>query len=185
MSVHQLVVGDSGAGKSTSMQRYVVPSWLSPQRFGIRRPPRPVAVLDPQRKPWPAGCWCTDDLDEWLETLKRSRQVVAVWEECGSMCEEDWHVAQRGKWAATQSRNLGHLVYFLAQRSKQVPPSIRNQCGTVYAFHQQDEQDRRILVGSYGPEFWAANQLDIGQCLVKRPMQKTVKTRFFSVRDLR
>lgn len=182
--IHWLVAGESGSGKSASMMTAVAPSWLDPVRFRLPRQPRAVLVLDPQLKSgWLGACtWITADPDEWLAALKRSRSCVGIWDEAGNTIESDPKLGQRLSWVPMQSRNLGHLVYFIGNRAGQLPIGYQNQCGSALIFHQRSDYDRRRLSQLYGPEMMTANTLDIGECLIARPMKSPVKTRLFRIK---
>ncbi len=163
------------------MREVVIPSWLYPGRYRIKRPARHVLVLDPQLKAGWGATWVTKDPYEWLAALKASRSCVGVYDEAGNQLESDPKLEREMGWAAMESRNNGHLIYFLAQRAGQLPLGMRNQCGQAYVFHQRSEYDRRWLSVTYGAEMFAANTLGVGECLIGLPMQKPVKTRFFAV----
>lgn len=182
--IHWGVFGESGSGKSVSTSQYIAPSWLWPARFGLKRPARHVLVCDPQMKAmWRGKCtWITPDVDAWVAAMKASRECVCIWDEAGNSMEADPAMALRHSWVAMQSRNLGHLVYFLCQRAGQLPIGVGNQCAQAYVFFQRSPYDRRILAQAYGEEMHQAGQLTVGECLIGQPMKKPVKTRFFSVR---
>lgn len=182
--IHWGVFGESGSGKSVSTSQFIAPSWLWPARFGLKRPPRKVLILDPQLKAMWKGryTYITADPDQWLDALKRNTDCVGIWDEAGNTLEADPSLVRRMSWVPMQSRNLGHLVYFLCQRAGQMPLGYRNQCGQAYVFHQRSDYDRRWLSTAYGQEMMAANTLDVGECLIGLPMKRPVKTRFFSVK---
>lgn len=177
--IHWLVCGESGSGKSRSMREAVIPAWRNPSRFRLRRPARNVLVLDPQLKADWGATWVTKDPLEWLAALKKSRSCVGVYDEAGNQLESDPKLTRDMGWAAMESRNNGHLIYFLAQRAGQLPLGMRNQCGQAYVFNQRSEFDRRWLAITYGEGMRSANRLEVGQCLIGLPMKNPVLCRFF------
>ncbi len=182
--IHWGCFGESGTGKSVSMSHHIAPSWLWPSRYGIKRPPRKVLVCDVQMKAMWRGnyTFITDDVDEWVRALRANKDCVGIWDEAGNTMEADPGLARRHSWVAMQSRNLGHLIYFMCQRAGQLPLGMRNQCGQALVFNQRSDYDRRWCAMSYGQEMMAADTLGVGECLIGRPMQKPVKTRFFSIK---
>lgn len=178
ISCHWLIVGNIRAGKSVALRQHIVPAWAWPEKYGIRRPPKHVIVLDPIGQRWPGATFVTRDHLEWLEALQGSRGCVGVWDECGNDCESNPDIARQLLWAATLSGNNGHAVYFVGQRAFQIPPSIRNNCASAIVFHQRGLNDRKVLADVYGQEMMAANTLATHECIVARSMERTVKTRF-------
>lgn len=153
------------------MRERIVPSWLAKGK--------PVLVLDILRQPWNAT-WQTDDPHEWLDALKRSQGCIGVWDECGSMCFAEPRLSRDLNYAATISRNDGHLVYFLSQRLYLVPPVFRLQCSWAYLFRLRgsDVKEAVELYPEPGLES-ALPRLAVGECIVIKPVQKPIKTRVF------
>lgn len=173
--VHRLVVGRTGMGKSRVMRERIIPGWLRHPRT-----PRQVAVLDPLGQDWGRGCWVTTDPYEWLDVLKRSRYVVGVVDEPELAINADPKLMQAMLWAATISRNYGHLIYFLAQSGYQLPVRFRSQCTWGYVF-QQFPHDCRALVETFGNHelMTLPTQLPPGTCLLVKPLAQPVLVKVF------
>jgi hypothetical protein len=170
--MHRLVVGETGCGKSRMLREIIIPEWI--------RRGHPVCVLDPLSQPWRATYQTTDPHD-WLDTLRRSKGCIGVWDECGNMCEEEPALKRELNYAATVSRNDGHLVYFVGQRLYQIPPTFRNQCSWSYLFRLRGRRDVQEAADLF-PDQGVAESLpglDYGECFLLRPFKKPVKTRIF------
>ncbi len=168
---HKFVVGETGTGKSRLIMTRLCPAWL---HVG-----RPVVVLDPIGRKWPAT-FVTKDPDEWLATLQRSWGCVAVWDECGQMCFEKPDIARRLAWCVTVGRNLHHETYLVAQRTTMVPPSLRSQCSSAFVFNQA-QPDAEAISKQYGdPILLGSAVIPPGHAFVRRRFKPTVKTVFFN-----
>lgn len=171
--IHWLVTGESGSGKSRTIREKIIPLW--------KRRGRHVIVCDPLGQRWPGAARIVNRPEAMLAMMRCNQQMVGIWDECGSMCESESKLSDAVSWLAMQSRNRGHLIYFMAQRAYQLPIGFRNQCGSALVFHQRSDVDRGCLARLYGDEMLEANRLSIGECLVAAPMKKTVKVRMFSI----
>lgn len=182
--IHWGVFGESGSGKSVTMSQFIVPTWLWPDRYNLKRPPRKVLICDPQLKAMWRGkyTFITKDADEWMAALKLNRDCVGVWDEAGNSLQSDRKLERRMGWVPMESRNNGHLIYFICQRAGQLPIGYRNQCAQAFVFWQRSSYDRRELAESYGERMMEANKLTVGECFIAQPMKEPVKTRFFSIK---
>ena len=168
--MHNAVVGMSGCGKSRMMKEIIIPAW---RQRGV-----PVMVLDPMCAQWPAD-WITDDPYKFLSAAQSSRRCVLVVDECDEMLRASAQRERDLKYLATRSRNDGHLAYFLAQRTMQIPPSYRNQCSTFYAFLQVPEDAEEIYNLTGQRAAFDAPRLPLGACIVCKPGVEPVRIRVF------
>lgn len=168
--MHWLVTGISGSGKSRVMKQVIIPDWKA---RGVK-----VAVLDPLQAPGWHADYQTADPFAFARVVKGSRRIVAVIDETAEVCS-DWKAYQEIKWCATVARNFEILSYFLAQRTTQVPPNIRNQCTNALVFNQKlsDLQEVADLVNQ--PACLAVAQYPKGVCMLVRPFENPVKIRVF------
>lgn len=134
------VIGKSGCGKSRLVRDVILPAWV---RRGYS-----VAVLDPLCQPWPGANWQTNDPARFLAMAKASEQCVLVVDEAQDTMRGTPQRERDMAWLSLQSRNRGHVVYFLGQRALQLPPNVRNQLTHAYAFHQttKDAEDLGSLL---------------------------------------
>ncbi len=60
----------------------------------------------------------------------------------------NYFTSEEGQRLATKSRHRGLTVTFIAQRANQLPPNIRGQCTSVYAFYTSKD-DAKLLNAAY------------------------------------
>lgn len=172
--MHWLVTGNTGSGKGVVMKRFIIPDH--------RRRGRKVAVLDPLEAPdWHAD-FQTADPFHFMRVVKASSNIVAVIDETAEVTS-DWKAYQEVKWAATVARNRGILSYFLAQRTLQVHPNIRNQCSNAIVFNQTIADLQTVADLLNQPRCLEAAGFQSGLCLLVRPFKDPVKIRVFTPRN--
>ena len=170
--MHSLVVGITGSGKSRLAKQIIIPGWC---RRGYA-----VLVLDPIGQPWPGAHWVTDDPMTFLDKAKASEKCVLIVDECSTALRGDAKTERATRWLATQSRNRGHIAYFLGQRVLQMQPDIRDNCGAAFVFQQNPDN-----AGWFNDQ-WnlptvarEAPCLPLGVCLHAQPFKTPVKMRVF------
>ena len=140
--IHYLIIGKSGTGKSTLA------------RTLARRSSRIVAVLDPDESEhvkWKAE-YIESDWQKYLATMKASKNVDAFIDESGTtITGREKNQYSSVQWLGTQSRKHGIKCYFIAQRSVQIPPNIRDQCGTLYLFNVS-RTDSKVFAYEHGDD---------------------------------
>lgn len=153
------------------MRERIVPAYM--------RGGRPVVVLDILRQPWGATAQ-TDDPYHFLDIMQRNTGAVGVWDECGTMLDSEPKLRRDLQWLATVSRNNGHTMYFLSQRFYLIPPTFRYQCthGFLFRLRGRDAIEAAQLFPDPGLESMLPT-LGVGECIITKPMEKAVKTRFF------
>lgn len=168
--MHWLVTGISGAGKGLIMKRIMIPDL---RRRGVR-----VAVLDPLQAPDWGDVFQTSDPERFLRVVRHYPSTAMVVDEYGQWTS-DYQVMRSLEWCATVARNHGNLGFFMAQRVKQIPPNVRNQCTNALVFRQQaaDLDDLATMLDQ--PGVMAAQQLPAGTCLLVKPFQTPVKIKVF------
>jgi hypothetical protein len=172
--MHWAITGGTGMGKGVIMKRFIIPDH--------RRRGRKVAVLDPLEAPdWHAD-FQTADPFHFMRVVKASSNIVAVIDETAEVTS-DWKAYQEVKWAATVARNRGILSYFLAQRTMQIPPNIRNQCTNGIIFKQNVADLQECVVLFNEPLCMQAMNFESGLCLCVRPLKTPVKIRVFTPRN--
>jgi hypothetical protein len=131
------VVGESGSGKSRLCREFLAPAWNS-RGFA-------TYALDPLRQPWPVY-WQTDNPERFLEAMKNSTRCVGFVDEAQETMRGNPQRERDMAWLGLQSRNKGHVLYFLAQRIMQLPPNVRNQCTEAYIFRQTADDAEWLAV---------------------------------------
>ena len=166
--MHWLVTGISGCGKSRVMREFVIPAH--------RRAGRWVGVLDPLGSTWPSN-WTTSDPQAFVAAAKASRNCVWVVDEYGQFTS-DYDTMRSLEWLFTVARNYGHLSYALAQRVKQIPPNVRNQCSHALVFNQQGADLADLAAMMNQPGVMDAVNFPAGVALVVEPFKppKPIKT---------
>lgn len=166
--MHWIVTGISGCGKSRAMREIIIPAH--------RRAGRWVGVLDPLGGTWPAN-WTTTDPHAFVEAAKKSRNCVWVVDEYGQFTS-DYATMRELEWLFTVARNYGHLSYALAQRVKQIPPNVRNQCSHGLIFNQQGADLADLAAMMNQPDIMQAAAFPPGVAIVVEPFQtpRPVKT---------
>lgn len=131
---HVLVVGQTGSGKTTFLQQLAA-------RFT-----RPVLVCDRKRLSGWTCAYQTGDIDDFIAVAQDSRACALIVDDAGFTLRRN---EPRHDWLATESRNLGHRAYFLAQRPKQLAPTVRDQCSELILFYLRAD-DARWLAADFG-----------------------------------
>lgn len=168
--MHNLIVGLTGSGKSRLCREIIVPRWCAK---GVA-----VLVLDPLLQPWPGAHWVTDDPEAFLATAKASRSCVLIADEAQETMRGTPERERKMVWTATQSRNCGHLAYFLGQRAMQMPPNVRSNCTNGYIFRQQ-APDLKVLEGIFSGDLSAITDFPPGVCYRVSAFGKPEKMRVF------
>lgn len=172
--MRNLVLGESGCGKSRLMREVIVPYWA---RRGFA-----VLVLDPVGQDWRSvgAAWQTKDHERFLATARKSQKCVLVVDEAEETLRGSAEQERQMNWLGLQSRNFGHESYFLGQRALQVPPNVRNQCGRVYAFTQDLDDSLWIAKKMLQRDIAEAiTRLPEGICLRVQRHKTPVKMRVF------
>lgn len=147
-----LIVGISGSGKTQLALR------LAKKLHRSRR----VIVFDPylhnKNPPWDADL-VTDSVEMIyrIATAKenRYRNFVFFVDEAGEFLER----CREYDKLATQTRQFGHDIYFIAQRVTMLTPNIRNNCAKVYLFRQCESDCKIIAQEKAAPGLMAAATL--------------------------
>ncbi len=117
---HSLIIGMTESGKTTLAKRLA-------KRY--RTHEQKVLVLDSLNDPeWEAD-FQTTDIDEFLAVFWSSRRCAVFIDEAGDAVGKFNTVMQR---TATRGRHWGHSVHFITQRSVQLSPTVRDQCGHIF-----------------------------------------------------
>ena len=163
------VIGYTGSGKSRMMREVILPAWRK-QRVA-------ALVLDPVGQGWgapPPWVWQTRDPDTWLAKCQQSRRCVLVMDECALHVGQGGMVAKTLAWAPCTSRNNGHMLYMLGQRTMHLPPSYRSQCSEAFLFWQpelREAEEAAVMAGQSRAFGAAVHQLPLGQCYHVLPRQ--------------
>lgn len=168
--MHWTVTGISGCGKSRVMKEFIIPAH--------RRAGRWVGVLDPLESRWPAD-WSTSDPAAFVAAAKASRGCVWVVDEYAQFTQ-DYAIMRQLEWLFTVARNRGHLSYALAQRVKQIPPNVRNQCSNAIVFNQQGADLADLAAMMNQPAILDASAFPPGRCLVVKPFENPVPVTVFA-----
>lgn len=160
--MHWIITGISGCGKSRAMREIIIPAH--------RRAGRWVGVLDPLGGTWPSN-WTTTDPMAFVAAAKASRNCVWVVDEYGQFTA-DYAVMRALEWLFTVARNYGHLSYALAQRVKQIPPNVRNQCSHGLIFNQQGADLADLAAMMNQPDIMQAAAFPPGVAIVVEPFEK-------------
>lgn len=117
---HSLIIGMTESGKTTLAKRLA-------KRYGSHG--QKVIVLDSLNDPEWAADFQTTDPDEFLSVFWASRRCAVFIDEAGDAVGKFNTVMQR---TATRGRHWGHAVHFITQRSVQLSPTVRDQCGHIF-----------------------------------------------------
>lgn len=134
---HSLIVGQTESGKTT-LAIHLAQEY---QKRGIK-----VAVLDPMLdRRWSAD-FITDDPQAFTAVARSSRRCALFVDESGAVIGR---YNDEFFWLATQARHLGHNSHFITQRAAQLNPTVRDQCGHLFAF-RLSFRDAKVLSDEYG-----------------------------------
>lgn len=169
--MHVLCVGMTGSGKTT-LGKQLLKAYKSKGINSI--------VLDPLCDPdWQAD-FQTDNSDDFLDAMYKSRQCALFVDESG---------AAIGRYAgpmavvATQSRHFGHKAHFFTQRGAQLDRTVRDQCSILFVF-RVGKMDAKILSEEFGySELMQANELRPGECFKVTRFSAPVKINVFANSD--
>lgn len=170
--MHWIVTGISGCGKSRALREHIIPAH--------RRAGRWVGVLDPLAGTWPAN-WTTTDPLAFVAAAKSSRDCVWVVDEYGQFTA-DYATMRALEWLFTVARNFGHLSYALAQRVKQIPPNVRNQCSHALVFAQQGADLADLATMMNQPGILEAANFPPGRALLVEPFKTPQPVETFKVK---
>lgn len=163
------IIGYTGSGKSRMMREVILPQW---RKRGVS-----ALILDPVCQGWgarPPWAWQTADPYAYLEKAKASRRCVLVVDECKQHVGKSQKIANDLAYIPCVSRNHGHYVYLMGQRTFHLPPDYRSQCSEAFLFWQPELKEAieaAIMAGL--PSSWGhrIHQLPLGQCYHCRPRE--------------
>lgn len=132
-------MGTTGCGKSTLAKRLAIQ---------FKKQGKAVLVLDPiGDSDWQAD-FITDDKNEFLKVAKASKNCILIVDEsAGVVGRYDVEM----EWLGTKARHWGHSTFFIAQRTQQINPTVRNQCSNLYLF-QVSGNDSDILAEEFNQD---------------------------------
>ncbi len=115
-----------------------------------------MIVHDPTKSAgWPDDAQKFGDAPTFLRSVPDFQEAHVFADECKILADEDQNAFNKLGYV---KRHDGVLVYFIAQRTRMVPPNARNQCTKVFAFRQQ-LTDAKTLAEEYHPDFIDAAKL--------------------------
>lgn len=138
---HELVFGQTGAGKSCYLKYVVIPRAASVGR-------RNIIIFDPFGDEWPGGCFVTDDEDIFYRRVWHSDNALVIHDEAG----------YRGKYnarlddLAVRGRHNGHICFFAAQRPQYISTTVRGQCDRVTTFGLVPKDAKFLSEEEFGQE---------------------------------
>lgn len=165
--MHNLIVGITGSGKSVLARSVIVPGW--------RARGYAVLVLDPLRQPWSGATWQTDHPERFLAAARASESCVLIVDEAQETMRGTPQRERDMAWLATQSRNRGHIAYFIGQRAMQVPPNVRRMCTTAWCFRQSRPDAETLALELDVPAALEAPSLPLLTCLRLESFKAPVK----------
>lgn len=77
------------------------------------------------------------------ELIQEGKSAFVFVDEAGDLFDTSHH---ENAWLATRGRHYGFHVSFIAQRSKMLAPSVRNQCGRIFMFRLAPQDRRDIFI---------------------------------------
>ena len=130
--MHRLIVGKTGSGKSTLAKIMAYQHWRAGER---------VFVLDAQGDTWHCHAqFGRGHFDRFVHFLLDGEGVGggAVFLDETGLDERSYRDIANNR-LIIDSRHRGLALYFIAHRILTLPPIIRENCTTVYAFQQSPE----------------------------------------------
>jgi hypothetical protein len=122
LKMHSLICGITESGKTTLGKHLA--SIHRKQGFHIH-------VLTSVWDAWDAD-FLTDDKDEFLKAFWESRSLIVFVDEGG---ETVGRYDETMKATATRGRHYGHSCYYIVQASREINPTIREQCTQLFLFN--------------------------------------------------
>jgi hypothetical protein len=137
---------------------------------------RPLFVLDPLLDPeWEAD-YITDNPEAFLKMVFANQACEIAVDESG---ETIGRFSKEMMPLATRSRHLGHVCTFIAQRTQQIDPNVRNQCTTLLCFSQSVQDSETLAIDWVDPELKNAYLLNQGEFYLKRRFKEIKKLNAF------
>jgi len=169
---HCAIYGMTESGKTTIVKQELIPLY---RQRGIN-----VIVLDPLLTQWgepeDEGVFVTDDVDEFLRTVWRSRNCALVIDEAS---ESAGHYDKAMVKVATRSRHLGHNAHFIVQRANLISNTIRDQCSFMFLFASGKKDSVQHAEEWNDPQLLDATQLKQGEYFYIRRMEKAERRKLF------
>lgn len=146
--MHSLIVGQTESGK-TLLGKLICKR--------LKESGHKTAVLDPIYDPdWTVDFRC-NDADELAKYLRSNRSVYVFVDESGGIFNEGNDNTH--SWLATRSRHYGHSVHFLAQRTIQIPKTMRDQCSRLFLFTSSVDDGKLLAAEWNKPVLASCNTL--------------------------
>jgi len=120
---HTIIIGQTESGKTMLARRLA----LDYKAKGYK-----VLVLDSAFNTWEGADYHTDDINDFISVCAKSRQCALFIDEAG---EEVGTYQKAGNVIATKMRHLGHSAHFIAQRTKSINATVRQQCSRIAMFN--------------------------------------------------
>lgn len=136
--MHSLIVGMTSCGKTTLAKKL--------SRMG-ENAGKKIVVLEPVKTTWTGNEYHVENAEDLCTLLMQNKNLYVFVDESGETIGRD----NDYQFLATRSRQYGHSVFFIMQRTSQVLPIIRSNCSCVYAF-RQSAFDCEILCREYAQE---------------------------------
>ena len=144
---HWLVLGQTGAGKSSYLRHVAIPSCFELGEDGKPEQVRGCAVFDPFGEEWPEGVWATSDRMKFHEKVWKENDWLVIHDEVSEVGKNDRALER----LAVQGRHLDHTCIFSAQRPQLISTTVRGQTTNLVSFHLVPK-DAEFLVDEYGDE---------------------------------
>lgn len=144
---HTIIIGQTESGK-TMLARSLA---LEYKKAGYN-----VLVLDSAFNEWEAADYHTDDITDFINVAAASRQCALFIDEAG---EEVGTYQRAGNVIATKMRHLGHAAHFIAQRTKAVNATVRQQCSRIALFNVWRDDAKEMAQEFNKPELAKAADL--------------------------
>lgn len=160
--MHSLILGQTESGKT------LLAKMLAKQ---YKKAGKTVIVLDPMLdNEWGADV-VTDNPDELMRTLERTKNVYVFVDESGQVFAEGND--ESFNWLGTRSRHYGHSVHFVGQRIVQMPKTMREQANKLFLF------TNGAMDGKIHAEEW--NKEELAKCNMLPQFHFMTCTRFSDV----
>lgn len=139
---------------------------------------RNCIVLDPMADTgWPKhNCHRAKTMQELLYVAHRNTECNIVIDEAAQ--EVGTHPPPEILWLATQSRHLGHSVYFISQRGQSISKTVRDQCTHLFLF-ACSLSDAKIFADEKGEILSNAHMLPRGSFYHAPQFGEIIKTKLF------